>query len=103
VPPTACEPGSCATSCVLTELMRGVSRAQDAGSVAPGLELHRQPSPARSELKLLGGAEVRATGCRPSDTVVEVHTAGCEQSNAVVEVHATGRGSSGTAARAAGR
>jgi hypothetical protein len=54
--------------------------------------LHRQPSPARSELKLLGGAEVRATGCRPSGTVVEVHTAGCEQSNAVVEGRATGRG-----------
>jgi hypothetical protein len=88
---------------MLTELMCGVSRAQDAGSVAPGLELHHQPSPARSELKLLGGAEVRATGCRPSDMIVEVHTVRCEQSYTVVEVHATGRGSSGTAARAAGR
>ena len=85
--------------------MLGVSRAQDVGYIAPGLELHRRPSLARLELKLLGGTEVRATGCRLSGTVVEVHTtgAGCEQSNAVVGVRMTGRRSSGTAARAAGR
>ena len=87
--------------CVLAELMRGVSRAQDVGSIASGLELRRQPSPARSELKLLGGAEVRTTGCKPSGTVMEVNTTGCEQSNTVMEVHVNGRGSSGTAARVA--